>query len=43
MTIFYYIIAGMIATLLFTGSAIIVFKEGEKELICKYGQEDEKQ
>jgi hypothetical protein len=33
----------MIAALVLAGSVAIVYHAGEKELICKYGQEDEKQ
>ena len=43
MTLFYYILIAMLAALMLAGSAVVVFKAGEKELICKYGMEDEKQ
>lgn len=43
MIIFYYIIIAMIAAIMLAGSVAIVFKAGEKELLTKYGQEDEKQ
>lgn len=43
MTIFYYFIACALITLTITGAAFVVFRAGEKELICKYGQEDDKQ
>ena len=42
MTVFYYILIAMISALSFAGAALVVFKAGEKDLICKYGQEDEK-
>lgn len=43
MTLFYYFM--IYATMIFSiiGAAFVVFKAGEKELICKYGQEDKKQ
>lgn len=43
MTIFCYFIAYTAAALFITGAAFVVFRAGEKELICKYGQEDKKQ
>lgn len=43
MTVFYYILIAMFSALSFAGGALVVFKAGEKELICKYGQEDGKQ
>lgn len=43
MTVFYYIMATMVSILSFAGAACVVFKAGEKDLICKYEQEDEKQ
>lgn len=43
MTVFYYILFAMISALTFAAGALVVFKAGEKDLICKYGQEDEKQ
>jgi hypothetical protein len=44
MTIFIYIFLGMLAALMLAGSVVIVYKAGEKELICKYNYvEDQKQ
>ena len=43
MIIFCYIIVSMLVALLIMGAAFAVFKAGEKDLICKYGQEDKKQ
>ena len=43
MFIFCYIIISMLLALLITGAAFAVFKAGEKDLICKYGQEDGEQ
>lgn len=43
MTVFFYIIFGMVSALTLAGAALVVFKAGEKDLICKYGQEDGKQ
>lgn len=43
MTILFYILAAMFAALMLAGAVVVVFKAGEKELICKYGQEDGKQ
>lgn len=43
MTIFCYFIAYTTAALFIAGAAFIVFRTGEKELICKYGQEDSEQ
>lgn len=42
--ILFYILSGMFAALLLAGSVVVVFKAGEKELICKYNNigEDEK-
>ena len=36
MTVLYYILIGMFSALLLAGAAVVVFKKGEKELICKY-------
>ncbi len=41
MTIFYYIMVAMLSAVMLTAAVVIVFKEGEKELICRYGQEGE--
>jgi hypothetical protein len=43
--VLFYIFAGMFAALMFAGSVVVVFKAGEKEMICKYSNigEDEKQ
>ena len=35
-----YILLGMFSTLMLACSVMVVFKHGENELICKYGQED---
>ena len=43
MTIFFIILFAMLTALMFAGGALVVFKAGEKDLICKYGQEDKKQ
>lgn len=46
MTIYFYIICAMLAALLLAVSVAIVYKAGEKELLCKYGymsEEDGKQ
>lgn len=43
MTVFYYILFAMLAALMLAGAVAIVYHAGEKELICKYGQEDGKQ
>lgn len=40
MTIFFYIMAAMLSALLLACSVFVVFRAGEKELICKYGQEE---
>lgn len=40
MTIFIYIMAAVVSTLLVVGSVLVVFKAGEKELICKYDRTD---
>lgn len=40
MIIFFYIILAMISALSLVGAVVTVFKMGEKELICKYGQEE---
>ena len=36
MTIFYYILIGMLSAVMLTAAILIVFKEGEKELITQY-------
>lgn len=38
-----YILLAMLSALSLAGAVVSVFKMGEKELICKYGQEDTKQ
>lgn len=38
--IFAYIILSMLSALVLAGAVCVVFKCGEKELICKYGQEE---
>ena len=43
MTVFYFIIFGMLSALTFVGGSLVVFRAGEKDLICKYGQEEQKQ
>ena len=43
MTVFYYIILAMLSALFLAGAVVTVFRIGEKDLICKYGQEDTKQ
>ena len=43
MTVFFIILFAMLTALTFAGGALVVFKAGEKELICKYGQEERKQ
>ena len=46
MTILIYILLGMLAALMLAGAVAIVYKEGEKELLVKYGyvsEGDEKQ
>lgn len=43
MTVFYIILFAMLTVLTFAGGALVVFKAGEKDLICKYGQEEKKQ
>lgn len=45
MTVLFYILIGMFSALMLAGSVVIVFKKGEKELICKYNNagEDNKQ
>lgn len=43
MTVFYYIVAAMFSAVLLSCSVAVVFRAGEKELLCKYGQEDKKQ
>ena len=45
MTVLFYILAGMFSALFLAGSVYIVFKLGEKDLICKYNNagEDKKQ
>ena len=37
-----YILAGMFSALMLAGAVVVVFKMGENELICKYGQEEER-
>ena len=41
MTIFIYIILAMLSALMLAGSVVIVYKQGEKELICKYNYMEE--
>lgn len=43
MTILVYIMFAMFSALMLAGSVVVVFKAGEKELICKYNNigEDE--
>ena len=41
MTIFFYIMAAMLSTLILAGSVLVVFRAGEKELICKYERGEE--
>ena len=46
MTIYIYIMLAMLAALMLAGAVVIVYKAGEKELLCKYGyisEEDTKQ
>lgn len=43
MLVFYYILIAMITAISLAGSVAVVFKAGQKELLTKYGQEDEKQ
>lgn len=43
MTVLFYILIGMFSALALAAAVVVVFKAGEKELICKYGQEDGKQ
>ena len=40
--IFVYIILAMISALMLAGAVVVVAKAGEKELICKYGYEEDK-
>ena len=40
--IFFYTMFAMLSALTLAGAVCVVFKCGEKELICKYGQEEEK-
>ena len=40
MTIFIYIMAAIVSPLLVVGSVLVVFKAGEKELICKYDNKE---
>ena len=42
MAVFYYITFGMLTALTFAGGALVVFRAGEKDLICKYGPEEKK-
>ena len=37
-----YILAAMFSALMLAGAVVVVFKMGESELICKYGQEEER-
>lgn len=37
MTIFVYIMLAMLTALMLVCSVVIVFRAGEKELLCKYG------
>lgn len=43
MVIFAYIMAAMLATLMLCGSVVVVYKAGEKEMICKYGYDEEEE
>ena len=43
MTLFCYFIIYAIMIFSIIGAAFVVFKAGEKDLICKYGREDNKQ
>lgn len=43
MTLFCYFIVYATIILSAIGAALVVFKAGEKDLICKYGQEEKKQ
>lgn len=45
MTVLAYILIGMFSALMIAGAAVIVFKKGEKEMICKFDNawEDKKQ
>lgn len=43
MTLFLTILFAMLTALTFAGAALVVFKAGEKDLICKYGPEEKKQ
>lgn len=36
MTVFYYIMVAMLSALSLVGAVVVVFRAGEKELICKY-------
>jgi hypothetical protein len=40
--IFFYIMLAMLSALTLAGAVVTVFKMGEKELICKYGQEEKR-
>lgn len=42
MTILVYIMVAMFSALMLAGSVVVVFKTGEKELICKYDNKGEK-
>lgn len=37
-----YIFLAMLSALTLAGAVVTVFKMGEKELICKYGQEEKR-
>lgn len=40
--ILFYILISMLSALMLAASVVIVFKQGKKELICKYEQEEKK-
>ena len=42
MTVLFIVLFAMLTALTFAGAALAVFKVGEKDLICKYKQEDDK-
>ena len=42
MTVFLYIMAGMVSTLIIVGSSLVVFRAGEKELISHYERSEKK-
>lgn len=37
-----YIFLAMLSALTLAGAVVVVFRMGEKELICKYGQEEKR-